>query len=52
MPLFDNPIANETDDDLEAEFLNNRYILPSKSCLHMVGIYFICHSICLHEFIF
>ncbi|CAA6667422.1 unnamed protein product [Spirodela intermedia] len=35
MPLFDNPVANETDDDLDAEFLNSRYILPSKSCLHM-----------------
>ena len=34
--LFDNLVSNDTDDDLEAEFLDNLYILPRRSCFHMV----------------
>ncbi|XP_078442849.1 methyltransferase MT-A70 family protein isoform X2 [Wolffia australiana] len=35
VPLFENPVANNTDDDAEAEFLHNHFILPRRSCFHM-----------------
>lgn len=34
--IFNNLIANETTDDVEAEFLNNHYIIPRESCFYMV----------------
>ena len=36
LPVFDNLIVNETSDDVEAEFLNSKYILPRESCFYMV----------------
>lgn len=36
VPVFNNLVVNETSDDMEAEFLNNKYILPRESCFYMV----------------
>ncbi|CAN8312568.1 unnamed protein product [Cochlearia groenlandica] len=33
--VFDSLVANETEEDVEAEFLNKRYIMPRKSCFYM-----------------
>ncbi|KAJ8485784.1 hypothetical protein OPV22_018269 [Ensete ventricosum] len=33
--LYNNLICNETNEDVEAEFQSNHYILPSRSCFHM-----------------
>ncbi|KAJ6808381.1 methyltransferase-like protein 2 [Iris pallida] len=35
VPLFDNLIGNETTEDVEAEFLNSKYILPPRSSFYM-----------------
>ncbi|KAK9270182.1 hypothetical protein L1049_025758 [Liquidambar formosana] len=35
LPIFNNLVANETNDDVEAEFFNIQYILPRKSCFYM-----------------
>ncbi|XP_024027773.1 methyltransferase-like protein 2 isoform X2 [Morus notabilis] len=35
LPVFNNLIVNETSDDLEAEFMNTRYILPHDSSFYM-----------------
>ncbi|PIN12463.1 mRNA (2'-O-methyladenosine-N(6)-)-methyltransferase [Handroanthus impetiginosus] len=35
VPVFDNLIANEGNDDVEAELLDYKYILPRKSCFYM-----------------
>ncbi|XP_077248271.1 methyltransferase MT-A70 family protein isoform X2 [Tasmannia lanceolata] len=35
VPIFNNLVTNETNDDMDAEFLNNWYILPMKSSFHM-----------------
>lgn len=35
VPVFNNLVVNETSDDMEAEFLNNKYILPRESCFYM-----------------
>ncbi|KAJ0031819.1 hypothetical protein Pint_13835 [Pistacia integerrima] len=35
LPLFNNLVANETCDDVEAEILTRRYILPRQSCFFM-----------------
>ncbi|XP_002510345.2 methyltransferase-like protein 2 isoform X2 [Ricinus communis] len=35
LPVFNNLVVNETCDDLEAEFLNRKYILPRESCFYM-----------------
>ncbi|KAH6829202.1 Methyltransferase MT-A70 family protein [Perilla frutescens var. hirtella] len=32
VPLFDNLVANESSNDIEAELLDHKYILPKKSC--------------------
>ncbi|XP_057975520.1 methyltransferase-like protein 2 [Malania oleifera] len=34
-PIFDHLVMNETSEDVEAEFLNNQYIIPRKSCFYM-----------------
>ncbi|KAL0925969.1 hypothetical protein M5K25_004349 [Dendrobium thyrsiflorum] len=34
VPLFNNLISNNASIDVDAEFLNRTYILPSKSCFH------------------
>lgn len=36
VPIFNNLVGNETSDDAEAEFLDRWFILPPKSCFHMV----------------
>ncbi|XP_074380870.1 methyltransferase-like protein 2 [Apium graveolens] len=36
IPLFDNLVVNETSNDAEAIFLNNKYILPRESSFFMV----------------
>lgn len=35
LPIFDNLVVNETSVDVEAEFLNNRYVIPRQSCFYM-----------------
>lgn len=35
-PLFNNLVLNETGDDVEAEFLSSRFVIPGKSCFYMV----------------
>ncbi|XP_072979047.1 methyltransferase-like protein 2 isoform X2 [Typha angustifolia] len=35
IPLFNNLISNEANDDAEAKFQSSRYILPSRSCFQM-----------------
>ncbi|XP_031407088.1 methyltransferase-like protein 2 [Punica granatum] len=35
LPIFDNLVANDMDDDVEAEFLGSRYIIPRDSCFYM-----------------
>ncbi|XP_018825861.1 methyltransferase-like protein 2 isoform X3 [Juglans regia] len=34
-PLFNNLVLNETGDDVEAEFLSSRFVIPRKSCFLM-----------------
>ncbi|KAG7965061.1 hypothetical protein I3843_09G204400 [Carya illinoinensis] len=34
-PLFNNLVLNETGDDVEAEFLSSRFVIPGKSCFYM-----------------
>ena len=34
--VFNNLVANETEEEVEAEFSNRRYIMPRKSCFYMV----------------
>lgn len=36
VPVFNNLVVNEGDNDVEAEILNHRYIIPKKSCFYMV----------------
>ena len=36
VPVFNNLVVNEASDDMEAEFLNKKYILPRESCFYMV----------------
>lgn len=38
VPVFDNLVDNERSNDIEAEFLDHKYILPKKSCFCMVWI--------------
>ncbi|XVF73714.1 hypothetical protein PTKIN_Ptkin13bG0005000 [Pterospermum kingtungense] len=35
VPVFKNLVVNNTPDEVEAEFLNRRYILPRESCFYM-----------------
>ncbi|KAJ6679263.1 N6-ADENOSINE-METHYLTRANSFERASE [Salix purpurea] len=35
VPVFNNLVVNEASDDMEAEFLNKKYILPRESCFYM-----------------
>ncbi|KAL2498351.1 Methyltransferase-like protein 2 [Abeliophyllum distichum] len=35
VPVFNSLVANEGSSDVEAEFLNHRYIVPKKSCFYM-----------------
>ncbi|XP_059637663.1 methyltransferase-like protein 2 isoform X2 [Cornus florida] len=35
IPVFNNLVANETSNDVEADFLNSKYIIPRKSCFYM-----------------
>ncbi|CAI9116678.1 OLC1v1017890C1 [Oldenlandia corymbosa var. corymbosa] len=35
MPVFNNLVMNESANDVEAEILNHRYIMPKKSCFYM-----------------
>ncbi|XP_010943156.1 methyltransferase-like protein 2 isoform X2 [Elaeis guineensis] len=35
VPLFNNLISHETNDEVEAEFNNSQYILPGRSCFYM-----------------
>lgn len=34
--VFNNLVANETEEEVDAEFSNRRYIMPRKSCFYMV----------------
>lgn len=34
--VFNNLVVNETEEDIDAEFSNRRYIMPRKSCFYMV----------------
>lgn len=36
LPIFDNLVLNEMGDDVEAEFLNSRYVIPRESSFYMV----------------
>lgn len=36
VPVFNNLVMNETDKDVEAEFLGSQYILPRQSSFYMV----------------
>ncbi|KAK4387579.1 Methyltransferase-like protein 2 [Sesamum angolense] len=36
--LFENHVANEASNDVEAELLDHKYILPKNSCFYMVWI--------------
>ncbi|KDO84449.1 hypothetical protein CISIN_1g031322mg [Citrus sinensis] len=38
LPLFNNLVANETGDDVEAEILDRTYILPRESCFFMLTL--------------
>ncbi|KAL0366133.1 UNVERIFIED_CONTAM: Methyltransferase-like protein 2 [Sesamum radiatum] len=38
VPLFENHVANEASNDMEAELLDQKYILPKNSCFYMVWI--------------
>ncbi|MQL82774.1 hypothetical protein Taro_015234 [Colocasia esculenta] len=44
--LFDNSVCNETDDDLEAVFLRNKYIIPKRSCFYMSILYLFTFNAC------
>ncbi|KAI3978778.1 hypothetical protein MKX01_015953 [Papaver californicum] len=35
VPAFNSQVKNESCDDVEAEILNNRYVLPGDSCFYM-----------------
>ncbi|CAK9171454.1 unnamed protein product [Ilex paraguariensis] len=35
IPVFNNLVINETSSDAEAEFLNNKYVIPKESCFYM-----------------
>ncbi|MBA0838466.1 hypothetical protein Goarm_004279, partial [Gossypium armourianum] len=35
LPVFNNLVVNDTPEEVEAEFLNRRYVLPSMSCFYM-----------------
>ncbi|KAJ6722545.1 METHYLTRANSFERASE-LIKE PROTEIN 4 [Salix koriyanagi] len=35
VPVFNNLVVNEASDDMEAEFLNKKYIMPRESCFYM-----------------
>ncbi|CAL5415586.1 unnamed protein product [Camellia sinensis] len=35
--MFNNLVVNEASTDVEAEFLNRRYIIPRKSCFYMIS---------------
>ncbi|XP_021612813.1 methyltransferase-like protein 2 isoform X3 [Manihot esculenta] len=35
IPVFNNLVVNETISDVDAEFLNEKYILPRESCFYM-----------------
>ncbi|OMO87632.1 MT-A70-like protein [Corchorus capsularis] len=35
LPIFNNLIVNDSREEVEAEFLNRRYILPRESCFYM-----------------
>lgn len=38
LPIFDNLVLNETGDDVEAEFLNSRYVIPRESSFYMLTL--------------
>ncbi|XP_043812765.1 methyltransferase-like protein 2 isoform X4 [Manihot esculenta] len=40
IPVFNNLVVNETISDVDAEFLNEKYILPRESCFYMVCLAF------------
>ncbi|CAN1126854.1 Methyltransferase-like protein 2 [Linum perenne] len=35
VPVFNNLVVNETGDEVEAEFLNRKYVIPRESCFYM-----------------
>ncbi|CAI0425486.1 unnamed protein product [Linum tenue] len=35
VPVFDNLVVNEIGDEVEAEFLSRKYVIPRQSCLYM-----------------
>ncbi|CAI9757941.1 unnamed protein product [Fraxinus pennsylvanica] len=35
VPVFNNLVTNEGSSEVEAEFLNHRYIVPKKTCFYM-----------------
>ncbi|GAV59629.1 MT-A70 domain-containing protein [Cephalotus follicularis] len=35
LPAFNNLVVNRTEDDVEGEFLDGRYIIPRESCFYM-----------------
>lgn len=35
LPIFNSVVENEAPNDVEAEFMNNHYILPRRSCFYM-----------------
>lgn len=36
LPVFNNFVVNDTEDDAMAEILNNHYIMPRESCFYMI----------------
>lgn len=43
---FGSLVANETNSDVEADFLNRRYIIPKKSSFYMVRLRLFMNFIC------
>ncbi|KAF9668647.1 hypothetical protein SADUNF_Sadunf14G0025400 [Salix dunnii] len=41
VPVFNNLVVNEASDDMEAEFLNKKYILPRESCFYMLAVFLV-----------
>lgn len=41
--VFNSLVVNETEEEVEAEFSNRRYIMPRKSCFYMVCEFFLAH---------
>ncbi|CAI0425488.1 unnamed protein product [Linum tenue] len=51
VPVFDNLVVNEIGDEVEAEFLSRKYVIPRQSCFYMFCLLlhiFACLSLYTH----